>query len=206
MVGKGLLVRVEARKGKDAEVEGFLRGALDPVRQEPATAAWFAVKFGGSEYGIVDFFPDEAGREAHLNGPVAKMLIGEVGTLFEKPPLIERLDVIAFKLPAAPSVNGVTKGVLLLLDAKDGKDAELRKFLMDAQPLVEAEIRTRAWFAFRADDGKFGIFDVFEDNSGRLAHLAGAVPRELAKNALSLLGGLPDPTLLDVLADKIGHA
>ena len=81
MVSKGLLVRVEARKGKDAEVEGFLRGALDPVRQEPATTAWFAVKFGGSDYGIVDFFPDEAGREAHLKGPVPKMLIGEVGVV-----------------------------------------------------------------------------------------------------------------------------
>jgi quinol monooxygenase YgiN len=206
MVGKGLLVRVEARSGKDAEAEGFLRGALDTVRQEPATTAWFAVTFGGSEFGIVDFFPDEAGREAHLKGPVPKMLIGEVGVLFEKPPVIERLDVIAFKFPAAPSINGVTKGVLLLFDAKDGKEADMQKFLRDAQPLVEAEPRTRAWFAIRTEDGKFGIFDVFEDNAGRLAHLAGAVPRELAKHALSLLGGLPDPALPDVIADKIGHA
>jgi quinol monooxygenase YgiN len=206
MVSKGLLVRVEARPGKDAEVEGFLRGALDPARQEPATTAWFAVKFGGSEFGIVDFFPDEAGREAHLNGPIAKMLIGEVGVLFEKPPVIQRLDVIAFKFPAAPSVNGVTKAVLLLLEAKDGKEDELRKLLHDTQPLVEAEPKTRAWFAIRVEDGRFGIFDVFEDNAGRLAHLAGAVPRELAKHAFSLLGGMPDPSIPDVIADKIGHA
>jgi hypothetical protein len=115
MVSKGLLVKVEARSTRNAEVEGFLRGALDPVRAEPATTAWFAIHFGGSTYGIFDAFPDEAGRQAHLDGPVPKILAGEVGVLFEAPPLIERVDVLAFKLPAAPSVNGVTKGILLTL-------------------------------------------------------------------------------------------
>jgi quinol monooxygenase YgiN len=204
MVSKGLLVRVEARAGKDAEVEGFLRGALEPVRQEPATTAWFAIQFGGSEYGIFDVFPDEAGRDAHLNGTVAKMLMGEVGVLFEKPPLIQRLDVLAFKFPAVPSINSVTKGVLLLLKAKDGKSADLAKFLRDAQPLVEAEPKTTAWFALQLDDGNYGIFDVFEDNTGRLAHMSGAVPRELTKHGISLLGAFPKPSMLDVLADRIG--
>ena len=204
MISKGLLVRVDARKGKDAEVEGFMRGVLDPVRQEPATTAWFAIHYGGSEFGLFGVFPDEAGCQAHLDGAVAKILMGEVGVLFEEPPVIQRFDVIAFKLPASPSVNGVTKGVLLTLEPKQGKDAELRKLLHDAQPLVEAEPKTRAWFAIRLEDGRCGIFDVFEDNAGRLAHLAGAVPRELAKHALTLLGGLPDPDLVDILADKIG--
>lgn len=204
MVSKGLLVRVEARSGKSAEVEGFLRGALEPVRQEPATTAWFAIQFGGSSYGIFDVFPDEAGRDAHLNGAVAKMLMGEVGVLFEKPPVIQRLDVLASKLPAAPSVNGVTKGVFLVLKAKDGKSADLAKFLRDALPLVEAEPTTSAWFALRLDDGDYAIFDVFEDNAGRVAHMSGAIPRELTKHGWSLLGAFPKPSMLDVLADKIG--
>ena len=204
MVSKGLLVKVEARPGKSAEVEGFLRGALEPVRQEPATTAWFAIHFGGSTYGIFDAFPDESGREKHIDGALPKILIGEVGVLFEKAPVIQRLDVLAFKLPAAPSVNGVTKGVLLTLPPKEGKQADLEKFLRDAQPLVEAEPKTRAWFAIRFENGDCGIFDVFEDNGGRLAHLAGAVPRELAKHGFSLLGGLPDPDLIDIVADRIG--
>jgi quinol monooxygenase YgiN len=204
MISKGLLVKVEARAKKSAEVEGFLRGALDAVRQEPATTVWFAIHFGGSTYGVFDAFPNEAGRQAHLAGAVPKILMGEVGVLFERAPEIQRLDVLAFKLPAAPSVNGVTKGVLLTLPPKEGKHAELEKFLRDAQPLVEAEPKTRAWFALRFENGDCGIFDVFEDNAGRLAHLAGAVPRELAKHGLSLLGGMPDPDLVDVLADRIG--
>src|SRR5688572_21569031 len=125
MVSRGLLVRVEARAAKDAEVEGFLRGMLEAVRQEPATTVWFALKFGRGDYGVFDAFPDEAGREAHLGGSVAKMLNGEVGVLFEKAPLIQRLDVLAFKLPAAPSVNGVAKGLLLTMKAKQGKEADL---------------------------------------------------------------------------------
>ena len=205
MLSKGLLVRVVARSGRDAEVEGFLRGALESVRQERATTAWFAVHFGGSEYGMFDVFPDEAGRQAHLDGPVPKILLGEVGVLFEKPPVIRRLDVLAFKLPAAPSVNGVTKGMLLTLEPRQGKEADLQKVLRDALPLVEAEPKTRAWFSMRFDDGDCAIFDAFEDNAGRLAHLAGAVPRELAKHGLTLLGGLPDPDLVDVIADKIGN-
>ena len=204
MLSKGLLVKVEARATKSAEVEGFLRGALDAVRQEPATTVWFAIHFGGSTYGIFDAFPDEAGRQAHLGGTIPKILTGEVGVLFEGPPVIQLVDVLAFKLPAAPSVNGVTKGVLLTLPPKQGKQAELEKFLRDAQPLVEAEPKTRAWFALRLENADCGIFDVFEDNAGRLAHLAGAVPRELAKHGVSLLGGMPDPDLVDVLADRIG--
>ncbi len=58
MVSQGLVVRLEAKRGKEAEVEAFLVSALPLAMQEPATIAWFAVKFGDSQYGIVDFFPD----------------------------------------------------------------------------------------------------------------------------------------------------
>jgi hypothetical protein len=69
---------------------------------------------------------------------------------------------------------------------------------------VEEEIDTKAWFAIRLEEGEFGIFDTFPDQSGRFKHLTGHVPRELAKHALSLLGGLPDPELPSVLAEKVG--
>ena len=98
MSNKGLLVRLEAKSGKEAEVEEFLRSALPLVQQEPATIAWFAVRFSQSEFGIFDVFPDDAGRDAHLNGAVAKALMENASTLLAKPPSIEKIDVLVDNL------------------------------------------------------------------------------------------------------------
>lgn len=203
MVSKGLLVRLEVKSGRDAEVEEFLLSALPLVRQEAATTAWFAVRFGRSEYGIFDAFPDDAGREAHLSGPVAKALMEQADALFAEPPRIQKLDVLADKLPATIPNEPDTKGLLLTFEAKEGHAQEVEQFLRDARPLVEEEPETIAWFAIRTDDGKYGIFDVFPDNGGRFKHLIGHVPRELAKSALSLLGSVPDMEMLNVLAEKV---
>ena len=97
-VTKGLLVRIEANPGREADVEAFLNGGLEIVLGEPATTAWFAVRLGPSTFGIFDVFPDEAGREAHLGGKVAAALMGNVGELYGEPTL-EKLDVLASKLP-----------------------------------------------------------------------------------------------------------
>lgn len=96
----GLLVRVEARPGKEAEVAGFLSGALPLAEQEPATTAWFAIRIGPSTFGIFDVFPDDAGRQAHLSGPIAKALMERAGELLSQPPAIEQIDVLASKSPA----------------------------------------------------------------------------------------------------------
>src|SRR4029079_9337788 len=71
MVTVGLLVRLEARPGKEADLETFLRGGLALVEAEPATTAWFGIRLGPSTFGIFDAFPDEGGRSAHLSGRVA---------------------------------------------------------------------------------------------------------------------------------------
>jgi quinol monooxygenase YgiN len=97
----GLLVRVEAKPGKEAEVESFLKGALAIVQQEPATRAWFAIRFGPSSFGIFDVFPDDSGRQAHLSGQVAAALMGRASELFTQPPAIEQIDILADKLPGA---------------------------------------------------------------------------------------------------------
>ena len=99
MVSVALLVRLEAKPGKEAEVENFLRGALPVVQGEPATTAWFAIRMGPSTFGIFDAFPDEAGRQAHLSGQVAAALMQKAPDLFSQPPSIEQIDVLADKLP-----------------------------------------------------------------------------------------------------------
>ena len=98
MVTLGLLATLEAKPGKEQEVADFLTGALPIVEGEPATTAWFAIKMGPSTFGIFDVFPDEAGRQAHLNGAVAAALMARADELFASPPKIEMLDVLASKL------------------------------------------------------------------------------------------------------------
>jgi len=99
MVNVALLVRLEAKPGKEAEVESFLRGGLPIVQDEPATTAWFAIRIGQSTFGIFDAFPDEAGRQAHLAGRVAAALMAKASELLAQPPAIEKVDVLASKLP-----------------------------------------------------------------------------------------------------------
>jgi quinol monooxygenase YgiN len=99
MVNVALFVQLEAKPGKEAEVEEFLRSGLALVEEEPATIAWFALRFGPSTFGIFDAFPDDAGRQAHLAGRVAAALMSKASDLLAKPPAIEKIDVLASKLP-----------------------------------------------------------------------------------------------------------
>ena len=99
MVKVALFVRLEAKPGKEKEVESFLVSGLPIVNDEPATTAWFGIRLGPSTFGIFDAFPDEAGRQAHLSGKVAAALMEKAGELFSEPPSIENVDVLAAKLP-----------------------------------------------------------------------------------------------------------
>jgi quinol monooxygenase YgiN len=99
-VSEGLLVRLEAQPGREGAVEEFLRGGLSAVENEPQTTAWFAIRLGPSTFGIFDAFPDESGRQAHLSGRVAAALREKGPELFSAPPAIEKLDIVAAKLPS----------------------------------------------------------------------------------------------------------
>ena len=92
-----LLFRLEAKPGKEAEVESFLKSGLAIVQEEPDTTSWFAIRMGQSTFGIFDTFPDESGRQAHLNGRVAAALMAKASDLLAKPPVIEKVDVLAAK-------------------------------------------------------------------------------------------------------------
>jgi quinol monooxygenase YgiN len=94
-----LWVRLDAKPGKEKEVADFLRGGLAIVQGEPATIAWFAIQLGPATFGIFDAFPNDAGRQAHLSGKVAAALMAKAPDLLAKPPAIEKIDVLAAKLP-----------------------------------------------------------------------------------------------------------
>lgn len=99
MVKLALLVVLNAKPGKEAAVEAFLRESQPLVQDEPGTVAWFGLRMGPSTFAIFDAFPDEEGRQAHLSGRVAAALMERAPDLFASTPQIEKLDVLAAKLP-----------------------------------------------------------------------------------------------------------
>jgi quinol monooxygenase YgiN len=99
MLTVGLFARLEAKPGKEEEVAAFLRQGLQLANQETTTPLWFALRLGPATFAIFDAFRDEAGRRAHLDGPIARALMAQAPSLLATPPVIERADVLGAKLP-----------------------------------------------------------------------------------------------------------
>ena len=97
MIDRALFVRIEAKEGKEDEVEDFLRSALDDVMEEEGTVDWYAVKFGTRDFAIFDTFGSEKDRLAHLAGKVGRALLANAPTLLSGMPKIEHAEVLAFK-------------------------------------------------------------------------------------------------------------
>jgi len=97
-VHKALLARLEAKPGKETAVQDLLVSAVALANQEARTTVWFALKLGPSTFGVFDAFADEDGRQAHLNGPIAKALMANAPDLLSKAPQIDPVDVLAAKL------------------------------------------------------------------------------------------------------------
>ena len=90
---------LDAKPGKEQEVENFLKSAQPLAEAEQGTVTWYAIKMGPGKFGIFDTFADEKGREAHLNGEIAKALFAKAKDLFAKEPRVDKLDLIAAKVP-----------------------------------------------------------------------------------------------------------
>jgi quinol monooxygenase YgiN len=99
VITHALFIRLEAKPGKEKELAQFLQTGLELARQEGTTPVWFALQLGTSTFGVFDAFTDEAGRQAHLNGPIAQALGANAPNLLARAPSIERIDVLGTKLP-----------------------------------------------------------------------------------------------------------
>jgi quinol monooxygenase YgiN len=91
----GLLVTLEARPGKEADAEAFLKSAQPLALNEKTTLKWYAIKIGPGKFGIFDTFANEAGRNAHLTGEIAKALGARANELFATPPQVEKVEILA---------------------------------------------------------------------------------------------------------------
>ena len=92
-----LYVRLKPRPGKEAAVEEFLKQGAQMARDEPGTLRWFGIREDDDAYSVFDTFDDEAGREAHLNGSIAKALMARAEELFSEPPHISKISLVAEK-------------------------------------------------------------------------------------------------------------
>ena len=99
MVKVALWVRLQAKPGKEQEVQDFLTSALALANREAATPVWFALQLGPATFAIFDAFAADSGRQAHLAGDIAKALMAEAPRLLAEAPKIETVDVLAAKLP-----------------------------------------------------------------------------------------------------------
>jgi quinol monooxygenase YgiN len=98
MLSVGLFVRLEAKPGKEKDVAAFLNQGLEMAHQEKTTPLWFALRLGPSTFAVFDSFHDESGRQAHLNGPIAKALFAKAPDLLSAPPSIEKTEVLGAKI------------------------------------------------------------------------------------------------------------
>ncbi|GAC1360831.1 MAG: antibiotic biosynthesis monooxygenase [Acidobacteriaceae bacterium] len=92
-----LYAEMKAKPGKEAEVEAFLKQGAEMAKQEQGTVSWFGLKEDDGRYGVFDTFDDEAGRDAHLHGEIAKALMAKASELFIEAPKIHKIEIVADK-------------------------------------------------------------------------------------------------------------
>lgn len=93
----GLLATVVVKSGKEEQVRNFLKNAVELARAEEKTITWYSFQIDQNTFGIFDTFEEEEGREAHLNGEIAKKLTENAEELFSDGPKIQKIDIISSK-------------------------------------------------------------------------------------------------------------
>ena len=106
MVKKALWAELNAKPGKEKELEEFLKSAQPLAEREKDTVSWYALKMGPANFGIFDTFADDAGRQAHLNGEIAKALMSKGKELLANDPKIHQVEIIAAKTGTSASRVG----------------------------------------------------------------------------------------------------
>jgi len=196
MISKALLFRFESQTDEDT-MDTFLEDLSAEVSWEKTTQAWFGIRYMRGEFGVYTCFDDEAGRAAHLAGAAAATLVGAQQRLMTAAPRTAQIEVLASKMPKV--LENVTKGLVLRFKAKAGMEAQVAKLLRDCQVHADKEPGTLAWFANQYDESHFGTFSVFADTGARFSHLTGTIPRELGLIGVTLLGGMPEVHMVDVM-------
>ncbi|KAI1786096.1 hypothetical protein LXA43DRAFT_1035072 [Ganoderma leucocontextum] len=211
----GQLVPLKAKPDQGDALRQFLITGYGLLagNQEPDTLQWFALKYNTPEpnYAIFDTYAAESGRQAHINGEVAKALFANADTLLAAIPDLPatNFNLLASKIKPLSGVEsdskkGLAVGLRVLIKAKQDHIAAVREFLQGALPLVEEEPETAVWYAIEfPGTNVFGIVDFFATQGGLDAHLKGNVAAALFTNVDKLLEEGPEVITTEVLAVKI---
>ena len=97
MAKQAIWVMLKAKPGKEQEIEAFLKQGAQMSADESQTVTWYGVEMGPGVYGVFDTFNDEAGRDAHMNGEIAKALMAQAPDLFSNEFRIEKMEILAAK-------------------------------------------------------------------------------------------------------------
>ena len=97
MAKYALYVSLKAKPGKEKDVEAFLKQGAEMAKKEAGTVSWFGLHENAGHYSVFDTFNDEAGRDAHLNGEIAKALMAKASELFANAPQIHKINILADK-------------------------------------------------------------------------------------------------------------
>jgi quinol monooxygenase YgiN len=197
-----LLVRLEAKPGREADVAALLQSGRAFVMDEPGTPYWFATRLGPRTFGIFDAFGGDPERQAHLSGKLAQALLAQAPDLLAVAPTIEPVDVIGRKHERA-GASAVRVGLVARLEAKAGREADVAALIEQGVALVAEEPGTPVWFGIRLGSSTFGIFDAFGGDPERKAHLEGKLAQTLMARAAELLAVAPTIEPVDILAAKL---
>ena len=195
---KANIIHLTATPTHSADLADFLTlGGSLVERGEPATLRWYALsrEGDGAQQAIFDVFPDQAGRQAHFDGEVAAALAARAGELVEGgwPGVLAQVsNMIALAEHRSADQRTARKANFIRLQARPGKAAALREFLIAGGDLVaQTEPQTLYWAALESEDrhDEFAIFDLFANQAGREAHFSGVVAAALADRAEELIIG-----------------
>lgn len=98
MLTRSLFARLEAKPGREHDVEAFLQQGLQLANQEATTPVWFALRLGQTSFAVFDAFADDQALQEHLDGPIAKALMQQAASMLAAPPSIERIEVLGAKV------------------------------------------------------------------------------------------------------------
>lgn len=199
---QALLIRFETKVGAEKTVEDLLKNSQSDIVQEKETKQWFAFKMDGNHFAVFHSFDNDAERKAHLDSSSA-MKLSAAKDAFAKAPTMEQAEILAAKTSKAGGKALVKKALIVVLEAKSGKEAEVESFLKSALPLVNKEAKTLHWYAIKLSANTYGIVDTFADDAGRDAHLKGKIADSLNSKAPDLLQKAPLIEKVDVIASKI---